>query len=90
MNKIAEYRYDDLKAIAQVNEFTLHDMLAELSNFSVEGFDKDQFVYRIKLEATPRLNTADSKELEQRTNKVLEAIQDLDCFLHDVAEYTCM
>jgi len=36
-----------------------------------------------------QLAEADRKELERRFNALIETMNELDCFLHEVAEYTC-
>ena len=36
-----------------------------------------------------QLEEKDRAELEKRFNALLETMNELDCFLHDVAEYTC-
>jgi hypothetical protein len=69
---------------AAADIFQLHDFVAELCNDSLGNM-----IVTVRLAPHKDLKEADRKKLERRVNKMLQVIRDTDCYLHDVAEFSC-
>jgi len=75
--------------------------LAKPSHYYVEGYkwnkdgtpvlDKngEQVVQWRRCEEPMTMTEEDRAELERRVNALIEHMREVDCYLHDVAEYTC-
>jgi len=91
-------RFDGSEAILHLDEFALHNYIADDRILAWEFEDgHTERIQEIRLEPVGfddedghcQLTDADARELEKRVNAFLAARNDLDCYLHDVAEYTC-
>jgi hypothetical protein len=87
-----------------VDEFELHDAIAGDSVLCYETIDPatGEIIQQrtIEIVLAPvgydnptgehiQIGEPERAELERRVNAFLEAHRDLDCYLHDVAEYSC-
>ncbi len=74
----------------EVTERELHDMFANAFNDLEEG----AHILEVELAPSPELaaNNVDKEALRVlllRANAVLQAVNEIDCAIHDIMEYSC-
>lgn len=81
---------DDEEDVIECDEYALHNVICELGNLGFKCNDDNGVVDKIRLKNVDEvMDESDREMLEKKVNELLQHIRDVDCFLHDVAEYTC-
>lgn len=74
--------------IFDVDEYELHDLLASLYHLNIRSNVENEPVEGIRI-ISDKLSEDEKKTLEDAVAGLLEHMKDVDCTMHDIAEYAC-
>lgn len=80
---------DDDRCTVIVDEYELRDVVGDMTAVGFEcnkGYRSS--VMDIRLSAVGEMSEEDRKMVEEKFNKVLDSIEELDCLMDDVCNYT--